>query len=103
MNEDPDLRAGMYVLSVDGQKLGRIAMLDGEGFEVVLGKRDPRGFRVSFDDVCSKLKGEIFLRLRLRDYLPLYQPRARAAPEPSVREGGAGRRFFLFRRNEARW
>jgi len=100
---DLDLRAGMYVLSVDGQKLGRIARIDDQGFEVVRGERNPRGFRVPFDDVCSKLKAEVFLRGRYRDYADRYRPWSHPAPEPHVRKGAAGRRFLLFRRADARW
>jgi len=98
-----DLRAGMWVLSVDGQKLGRIARLEGDGFEVVEGWRAPRGFRAGMDEVLSVLRGEVFLRQRYRDYVERYRPWERRAPEPHVRNGRAGRRFFLLRRNEARW
>ncbi|WP_373046460.1 hypothetical protein [Vulgatibacter sp.] len=103
MNEDTDLKAGMYVMSVDGQKLGRIARLGDEVFEVVLGNRHPRGFAVAYDEICSKLKAEIFLLRRFRDYQPLYRPWQGPAPEPHIAKGGAGRRFFLFRRVDARW
>ena len=103
MNEELGLQAGMYVLSMDGQKLGRIARLDGSGFEVVQGERNPVGFHVSFDDLLSRLKAEVFLRGRYRDYVPIYRPWSHPAPEPHVRKGGAGRRFLLFRRADARW
>ncbi len=103
MNEDLDLRAGMFVLSIDGQKLGRIAKIDGEGFDVVRGSRSPVGFHVPFGELASKLKGEVFLLQRFRDYEPLYTPRAEPAPRAQPRTGGAGRRFLLLRRNEARW
>jgi len=103
MNEDLDLRAGMFVLSIDGQKLGRIAHIDDEGFDVVRGARRPQGFHVSFDEVASKLKAEVFLLRRYRDYLPLYEKRNEPAPQPHVGGGALGKRFHLFRRAEARW
>lgn len=103
MIQNPELRAGMFVLSIDGQKLGRIARIGDDGFDVVRGGRDARGFHASFDELCSQLKAEVFLLRRYRDYLPLYEPWTGPAPQPHVRVGGAGRRFHLFRRAEARW
>lgn len=100
---DFDLRPGMFVLSVDGQKLGRVARLEGDGFDVVRGRKHPRGFFVGRDQICSVLKAEIFLRLPLHDYVGRYEPRAEAAPGPHVRVGLPGKRFFIGRRNEARW
>lgn len=103
MSWNPDLRAGMWVLSVDGQTLGRIARISDEGILVVDGWLRPQGLQVPHDDLCSILKAEIFLRGRLRDYLPHFQPTDVRPPQPKERAGGVGRRLPLLRRNEARW
>lgn len=103
MGGELDLRAGMFVLSVDGQKLGRIARIDDTGFDVVLGSRNPRGFHVGYDELCSRLKAEVFLLRRYRDYQPRYEPWTAPAPQPHVRVGEPQKRFHLFRRAEARW
>lgn len=94
------LRPGMYVLSIDGQKLGRLARLRDDALEVVAGERRPRGFDVPLDEVASTLRGEIFLRQRLRDYERRYE--ARDEPAPRLRPE-RHRGLVLFRRNEARW
>ena len=94
------LRPGMYVLSIDGQKLGRLARLRDDALEVVAGRRKPLGFDVPLDEVASTLRGEIFLRQRLRDYEDRYEPRDEPAPRLLPAQG---RRFHIFRHNEARW
>lgn len=98
-----DLRVGNYVMSVDAQKLGRIARLDDEGIHVAKGRRHPTGFTIGYDHLCSTLRAEAFLRLPLREYLPLYRPVAHAAPPVQVSAGAGRRRLPLLRRADARW
>ena len=100
---DLELRAGMYVLSIDGQALGRIARIRDDGIEVVRGERNPQGFSVPHEEIASRLRAEIFLRQRLRDYLESYRPASAPAPRPKIRKGAAGKRFHLFRRVDAHW
>lgn len=95
-----EVRPGMYVLSLDGQKMGRIASIDGERFEVVRGSREPEGFAMDAGEICSRLQSSLFLRLPLHEYAGRYRSRERAAPRP-VKKGG--RRFLLFRKAEVRW
>lgn len=97
---DLEVRPGMYVLSVDGQKMGRIAKLTGDGFDVVRGSNHPEGLSVGEGDLCSRLQSVVFLRLPLHRYEGRYEPRSQPAPR-AVTKGE--RRFLLFRKSEVRW
>lgn len=97
---DLEIRPGMYVLSLDGQKLGRIASIEGNGFDVVRGDKAPEGFRVGEEELCSFLQSSVFLRLPMHRYVDRYEPRRTPAPRP-VKKGG--RRFLLFRKADVRW
>lgn len=97
---DPQVRPGMVVLSVDGQTLGRIARIEGAGFEVVRGNRQPEGFSVTEDELCSWLQSVVFLRLPYHRYAGRFAPRKEAPPETVRREG---RRFLMFRKVDQRW
>lgn len=97
---DLEVRPGMYVLSVDGQKMGRIASIEGDGFDVVRGHRNPEGLTVGADDLCSRLQSTVFLRLPLHRYEAKYGPRKAPAPR-TVKRGD--RRFLLFRKAEVKW
>lgn len=97
---DLEIRPGMYVLSLDGQKMGRIAKITDEGFDVVRGGSDPEGLSVGEGDLCSRLQSVVFLRLPLHRYEARYEPRSQPAPK-TVKKGE--RRFLLFRKSEVRW